>query len=218
VTERKHVLETLDRLRGLDPEFKIFGSTKHRYELNTPIPDAELSDLETLYTIQLPEEYRWFLTTVGNGGAGPNYGVMTIEESVAEVTSWLDDDPENTDTHADYLSAPFVVPESVDRSRRMDYFVPGMIPISEQGCAYYCHLCISGVEYGNVWSWADAWFPQPPPGDLPDWAPGMAMAKQMEARDQWHARLISEENVYRVGFLDWYDSWLNESLKKMEES
>lgn len=40
----------------------------------------DIYNYENKYNIKLPEEYIFFLTQVGNGGAGPYYGLYPLEE------------------------------------------------------------------------------------------------------------------------------------------
>lgn len=59
-----------------DPRFQRFGAFMHQYHLGPKMSEAELSATERALQIQLPEDYRNFLLVVGNGGAGPGYGLQ----------------------------------------------------------------------------------------------------------------------------------------------
>ena len=71
-----HVRTVLARLRAAQPQ--VFGADKHRFELNTPLPEAEVAAFEREYKVELPLDYRRFLTGLGNGGAGPFYGIFPL--------------------------------------------------------------------------------------------------------------------------------------------
>ncbi len=77
-TEVAILSDLLDRLRSVDTNFRIFGSKEHRYHLGPILSDAELSIFESSNRIQLPNDYRQFLSTIGNGGAGPFYGLASL--------------------------------------------------------------------------------------------------------------------------------------------
>ena len=79
------VLEKLAKKRELDPDCIGFGVKKHRYELQPPIEESRLVKLERKYGISLPEEYRHFVLEIGNGGAGPSYGLYSIEGALTGV-------------------------------------------------------------------------------------------------------------------------------------
>ena len=68
----------LKMLRQQKPN--IFGAEAHWFHLNPPLTEAEIHDFETRHRITLPQEYAGFLTHVGNGGAGPHYGLFKLGE------------------------------------------------------------------------------------------------------------------------------------------
>ncbi|HSQ57589.1 MAG TPA: SMI1/KNR4 family protein, partial [Gemmata sp.] len=70
--------ELLARLRAADRVFRVFGSDHHRYQLGAVLSEAELRNFESAHQIKLPADYRRFLATVGNGGAGPYYGLEPL--------------------------------------------------------------------------------------------------------------------------------------------
>src|SRR5262245_59586756 len=68
----------LHRLRAADTGLRVFGSEQHRYRLGPVLSEAELVAFERDNAIRLPEDYRRFLSAVGNGGAGPFYGLEPL--------------------------------------------------------------------------------------------------------------------------------------------
>lgn len=76
----------LKQARQTDAELKQFGAKKHKYQLNPPATPAEVEAFEQQLGCTLPEAYRSFLLQAGNGGAGPFYGLLSLEE----VQNWLD--------------------------------------------------------------------------------------------------------------------------------
>jgi len=62
------VLRLLKELRLKDFRRKIFGSNGHDYELFPPLPFSEIEAFEKRKFVALPEDYKTFLTQVGNGG------------------------------------------------------------------------------------------------------------------------------------------------------
>lgn len=72
--KQRHLL--LRELASKDPTLKIFGASTHRYQLNSPLQEADISALEDRYRVRFPEEYRSYLSQFSNGGAGPGYGVF----------------------------------------------------------------------------------------------------------------------------------------------
>jgi hypothetical protein len=53
-----------------------FGEEKHGFRLAPPSPEAKVAEFEADRHIELPDPYRSFLTTLGEGGAAPFYGLI----------------------------------------------------------------------------------------------------------------------------------------------
>jgi hypothetical protein len=164
------IRDALQRLRIAGPT--IFEVSGHRFTLNTPLSEAELLAFEGQHAIRLPMDYRRFLLELGNGGAGPYYGVFPLgsyDGPSGRVKPWGD--------FVGRLAEPFAFHESwndltglpedaladrneADYERRLDAFekrywnssvMNGAFPICEVGCALRIWLVVSGGETGNVW-------------------------------------------------------------------
>ena len=61
---------------------------KYSLEMNPTIAIEEVIKIEKQYNIKFPAEYRAFITTIANGGFGPNFGLLSIERSM----QWLYDE------------------------------------------------------------------------------------------------------------------------------
>jgi len=160
----------LQRLKIAAPD--IFGANGHHFTLNPPLPEADVLAFEQQHTIRLPTEYRRFLIEVGNGGAGPYYGVLPLglmDGVRSDLEPWGD--------FVGTLAEPFTFreawndltgrPEEDERDvnedeyeRRFNAFderycsaslMNGAFPICHIGCALRIWLVVSGAEAGNVW-------------------------------------------------------------------
>ena len=206
-TERiNRIKDKLQHLSELDSEHSIFGSETHKYELNPPKTEGELQTFEQKHQIRLPIEYRTFLKEVGNGGAGPYYGLEPLEHG-----RFTDLDSRNEDWLID-LSAPFPhterwnmdfgpvpeedTPEEQEywRKRDEEYFddkwIKGMLRVSNFGCGVSMNLIVNGTEFGNIW--------------VDD-----------RGNDQGIYPDPYFEVDHRLNFLDWYELWLDRSLKEV---
>ncbi len=74
------LLSLTERARHLDFELKLYGARQHRYEFAPVLPLTEVRDFEKRHRITLPSGYVEFLTQVGNGGAGPDFGIFSLDE------------------------------------------------------------------------------------------------------------------------------------------
>ncbi|MCO1581122.1 SMI1/KNR4 family protein [Crossiella sp. SN42] len=130
---------TLAAVAARDRKFAEFGSRAHRYRLNRVLSVAKVTAFERRHGIALPADYRDFLLQVGNGGAGPHYGLYRLGTA---------------DSHDADLATPFPhtsqwrpAPDDEDVDRWYD----GTMEIAECGCAYYHRLVVTGPASGQVW-------------------------------------------------------------------
>ena len=77
--------QLLEKARTADAELKQFGAKDHQYQWNPPTALAEVEAFERDLGVTLPEGYRDFLLQAGDGGAGPFYGLFSLEQ----VRGWL---------------------------------------------------------------------------------------------------------------------------------
>lgn len=152
----KSLKELLNRMRAEDPDFRVSGAIRHKYQLGPPLTESELQAFEQTHRIRLPGDYRVFLIGAGNGGAirsqakviaintgtGPGCGIMPLEEAV------LGCDPR----------VPFPLTQSSEAQRvdGMDKWgdqepYPGLLQICYNGCADFAYLAVNGPAYGTIW-------------------------------------------------------------------
>src|SRR6516162_3039220 len=74
--DRFTVLQRLTELDRKDRRRQVFGAASHQYKLNPPLPVSSIEAFEERHGVSMPEDYRRFITEIGNGGAGPCYGVL----------------------------------------------------------------------------------------------------------------------------------------------
>ncbi len=75
------VIRLAGRARELDKHLRQFGAEEHQYLFEPVIPLSQVRDFEGRHRICLPQGYVDFLTQVGNGGAGPDYGIFSLEQA-----------------------------------------------------------------------------------------------------------------------------------------
>ena len=159
-----------ERLRTAAPE--VFGANGHQFALNAPLVETQVLTFERQHAIRLPPEYRRFLIELGNGGAGPYYGVHPLG-----TFDGVSDDVRPWDDFVGSLAEPFAFREpwndlvdcpdhaladtdEEEYERRMNAFesrywhpsvMNGAFPVCHKGCALRIWLVVSGGEAGNVW-------------------------------------------------------------------
>ena len=79
----------LDTASRWDMDLAQFACWGHAHLFNPVLPLEELAAWEELMQVTLPEDYRTYLTRLGNGGAGPAYGLSPLCCPVDEVARYL---------------------------------------------------------------------------------------------------------------------------------
>ncbi len=135
-----------------------FFGWSHRYKMEAPIDEAELAEFESRYGINLPKDYRAFLTELGNGGAGPYYGIYPLAELEEDQVPL---EVLNALKKPFRLSGPWNggrdVPQpandrySPDASYYGDDIMQGALPIATQGCALDYWMVVTGDNPGEIW-------------------------------------------------------------------
>lgn len=72
---KEEVERILDQARRMDSQFEIHGVSEHQYKLKPPVDLTFVREVEKKYQFFLPKDYVQFITEVGDGGAGPSYGM-----------------------------------------------------------------------------------------------------------------------------------------------
>lgn len=210
------IQQRVAELRVRDPKLSLFGASGHRYELFPRLAEKRVAAFERKWHVSLPADYRRFLVEIGNGGAGPAYGLFKLGE---EGDSARDGKPFRRNAFVGDPSKPFahdkawnlpraawkqkpdtrkMTPAEDDRAwtawealRAKDYWhgsiMNGALPICHLGCAYRQWLVVSGPRSGEVWN-------------------------DERVDERGIAPLTNGKR--RVHFTEWYESWLAASLRK----
>ncbi|MCF3109577.1 SMI1/KNR4 family protein [Niabella sp. CC-SYL272] len=208
--EIERISQKLQLLRDADPDLVLFGAKKHKYRLNDPLPAEVLAQFEAAHSIKLPEGFSDFYTTLGNGGAGPFYGLEPLENVL-----FSDLDYKRADSLLD-PSVPFAHTQPWNRS-----FTPtvqeeeselrfeteheafykayysseqmnGVLAICNYGCGISLNLVVNGPEYGNMWT-------------------------DDRGNDAGIYPSTEFGNEEKINFLDWYELWLDSALVEAKE-
>ncbi len=211
------IREGLCRLRESAAPLKVFGSQAHGFRTHPPLPEEVVRDFEARHRVALPQDYRGFLISVGNGGAGPAYGLFKLGEMDDGFghKAWTENDGfvgvlsepfPHTGPWND-LSAEPVYDESRENDpewedeyqRQLDAWedhvywntanVNGAVPICHLGCALRQWLVITGAEAGHVWD--------------------------DDRTDHGGLRPLQQGGQERVTFLEWYCFWLEKALRQL---
>lgn len=204
-------IAALNRLRTT--RSAIFGADSHNFGLNPRLSEADAQAFEQDHHIVLPSDYRQFLTDIGNGGAGPFYGLFplaTMDDGMS-FRQWKENDG-----LVGVVSQSFLItqewndltgmpgPELANQNEseyeeQMELFekkywsatlLNGAIPICHEGCALRIWLVVSGDQSGYLWE---------------------------DRRSEYGGlRRLRLSDGSPASFARWYEEWLNECLQALD--
>ena len=130
----------LEKAQAADADLKQFGAKNHKYQWNPPASLTDIEEFERESGITLPEGYRDFLLQAGDGGAGPFYGLFSLEQ----VRGWLGWplEPEK----------PPVLRPGMSEAEGCgkENWKRGCIPIESEGDTFFTCLMVTGPDRGRV--------------------------------------------------------------------
>jgi len=203
--------DALAFLQSVQP--RVFGADAHGFRMNPPLLGPDAKAFEKIHNISLPDDFRQFLTEVGNGGAGPFYGVFPLGKMDDNFSfgTWQEDDgvvgvlsqpflfEEEWNDISSQPSAELADQDESEYGRQMDTFqstywgsslVNGAIPICHEGCALRIWLVVTGAQAGYLWE-----------------------DRRSEDGGLKPLRLADGSSAT---FAAWYETWLNDCLNYEE--
>jgi len=203
------ILRELRRLQSREAD--VFGAELHQFRLNDPSPESAVAAFERKHSIHLPADYRNFLTMIGNGGAGPFYGIfpLGLRDGLGEtIEPWQEEDGfigklsepfRHEDAWNDLTGRPLdelVHEDETEYWKQQEEFdnryyagslMNGAIPICHEGCAQRIWLVVAGDQAGRLW-------------------------RDTRSEDTGIAPLLLS-NGSIANFATWYLEWLTRSLE-----
>ena len=149
----------------------------------------------------MPSEYREYLKNIGNGGAGPFYGLLELEDNDNNLTDLSMEFPYTYDKPLKLVEVYEAMDEMDDENEEeqeqflneiYEKSVRGIIFLAHEGCGMYSVLVVKGEEYGNVWYF-----------DF--------------ANDAGTYPLTSEKTGKSMKFFEWMELWIDKSLACIEK-
>ena len=181
------ILGGLERLQRSPIGEYDLAEKMHRFRLNPPLTEDEVARFEAAHGIALPGDYRAFLTQLGNGGAGPAYGVSKLGEA---PLGWEPRPFREIEGYVGCLSKPFPHTAAWNDYRDTAKYegpIDGAIPISDIGCGSMFWLVVAGPEAGHIWC---------------------------DSRADYAGLAPMPDDASRKTFLEWYLDWLHKELAK----
>jgi hypothetical protein len=141
------VVAKIEHLAAFDKQLQVFGAQQHRYQLEPCVPEESLVLHKRWLGAHFPDELKAFYTEVGNGIAGPHYGLRCVDA----VTGYHANRP--------YTDVATLRAEAIASGRATEsdkYFsvereqLTGLITIIDEGCGHEMCLVTAGSRVGEV--------------------------------------------------------------------
>ena len=161
----------LARARRADRNHELSGALKHQYRLNPPLDAAVVRLAEETYHFTFPEDYFQFVTRVGDGGAGPGYGIMSFRDSLMSGARGDFREAYRRSLETPFMPRPMTPEEAESSSFAMDAYeraphklfifekedgavcgTDGFFILGTHGCQWDFGLIVSGGRKGQVFS------------------------------------------------------------------
>ncbi len=158
----QRIREKLPLAKQKDSKLEVFGARSHQYQFGSPLSEADVRDFEQQHSLQLPEDYRAFITTIGHGGnhsrygaAGPHYGLYALAQTIRDK-DYLSEpcllypniSPEDWQKHLEFLEQDDIADEDYDHYSNTLF--QGLVEIGTQGCTYQTCLVLTGEHRSRV--------------------------------------------------------------------
>ncbi len=130
---------------------KAFGVEAHGFVLGAPLSEAVVAEFEERHEVTLPPAFRLFVTELGNGGAGPGYGLCRLVPSCCVYRRSV-----HLAQPSPYLPGPryfgdwgrrYEDPSGTDGS-----FLRGTLEVAHHGCSLVTRLVVTGPARGRLFN------------------------------------------------------------------
>ena len=192
------IIEKLEELKNLDTRFEVFGAEAHQYIFNPKLEEETITLFEEKHKIKLPENYRYFLLNIGNGGCGPGSGLLKLETGVYDIPF----NKQNSEIITLKNEFRFTNFWNLEEFPKEDYdlweneydkikWTDGMLRINHLGCGIYSNLIITGKERENIWI-------------------------DSRSNEIGVYPAYDSNNNLKNDFLSWYLNWINYSINEFK--
>ncbi len=141
------IVDKLRQLKAIDRQCQAFGAGTHRYLVRPRLSAIAFSAVERRLGTALPEALSRFYDEVGDGVAGPHYGL----KPAAALTGYRPHEMyPGIKVFREAAAAEGVPPSEDGYFETPDEALAGLLSIIEEGCGHQVCLITSGPKTGNV--------------------------------------------------------------------
>ena len=201
MNQKKEILEKLAFIRR-HKEFASFGVKEQEVSYNPCLSEEDIKEFEHKHCITLPDDYRTFISEIGNGGFGPGYGLLPLDKAIVDFK--LKDKPNISlnekfpyqDSWNEEWITSFNWNEGYPETEIVNAYIStahiaGCLQISHfgHGCTFL--LVVNGNEKGHIW---------------------------FDGRADYSGLVPKLKDGQRISFIEWYITFLDMEIENINES
>jgi hypothetical protein len=220
------------RIETLQALIRSIQARKPSFAYASPLALSEIEAFESHYEVALPQDYRLFLTCIGNGGPGPGMtGLSKFQPNhpwyqknwnrpfLHPVEALRQAEITVRAQHTEKLSTEGLTPVEIEawlhdhaavlaeesEARADSESEAGYIELGDYGCGIFDFLVVIGSERGHIW-WSDDCgycLPALSPDLTQDWT------EKKLSHEELSKRLWCSDYTYRISFLDYIEKYLH---------
>lgn len=198
---KKEILEKLAFIKS-HIESASFGAKEQEVSYNPCLSEEDIATFEHKHCITLPEDYRSFISEIGNGGFGPGHGLLPLDKAIVDFK--LRDKPNislnekfpYSDNWNEEWIASFDWEEEYPETEIVDAYIStahiaGCLQISHfgHGCTFL--LVVNGDEKGHIW---------------------------FDERADYSGLVPKMKDGHKMSFMEWYISYLDMEIENINKS
>ena len=130
-------------------ELRLLNASYSDYRFRKTFSEEDVVGLEDVMGVRLPEDYRNFIKYVGNGGAGPGFGLLRI---LAEPSKFSGDEMScEVVSEKPEIKTPFPLTEAFVKNNFQGWTkLSGCTDLADLGSGVTPLRIVSGSKYGEV--------------------------------------------------------------------
>ena len=201
MNRKKEILEKLAFIKS-HKELVSFGVKEQEVSHNPCLSEAEIAAFERKHSITLPDDYRFFISEIGNGGFGPGHGLLPLNKAIVDFKlrdkpniSLNKEFPYQDDWNEEWI-ASFDWDEEYPDTEIVDAYIStahiaGCLQISHfgHGCTFL--LVVNGNEKGHIW---------------------------FDGRADYSGLIPKMKDGHRISFIEWYVTFLDKEIENINKS
>lgn len=201
MNQKKEILDKLAFIKS-HKEATPFEIMNQEVSYNPCLSENEIIKFEIEHSISLHEDYKFFISEIGNGGFGPGLGLLPLDKTVVDFKlrdkpniSISEDFPYQDSWNEEWI-ASFDWDEGYPETEIVDEYIStnhiaGCLQISHIGHGNTFLLVVNGDEKGHIW---------------------------IDRRADYSGLMPKMKDGQKISFMEWYIDYLDMIIDNINKS